>query len=282
MTLNQLAITDWVTDSDASNHTTPDSGNVSLSHPPNSDMPSLIVVGNGSVLPVTSVGDPILLGPFYLNNILVAPDIIQNLLVVCKFTTDNSCSMEFDPFVLSVKDLATRNVIVRSNSCGPVYTLRLPTRISTPQALTAVASASTGPVYTLRLPTRISTPQVLTDVASASTWHRRLCHPGRDIISILSSTSAIQCNKSHSDTSCHACQLGHHMRLPFHTSSSHTARPFDLIHCDLWTSPVLSVSGYKYYLVILDDFIHYLWTFPLRLKFDTFATLSNFFSYVST
>jgi hypothetical protein len=33
---------------------------------------------------------------------------------------------------------------------------------------------------------------------------------------------------------------------------------FDLVHCDLWTSPAASVSVYKYYLVILDDFSHYL------------------------
>jgi hypothetical protein len=52
---------------------------------------------------------------------------------------------------------------------------------------------------------------------------------------------------------------------------------FQLLHCDLWTSPITSVSGHKYYLVILDDYSHYLWTFPLRLKSDTFSTLSNFF-----
>jgi hypothetical protein len=134
----------------------------------------------------------------------------------------------------------------------------------------------------LRLTTWISTPQALTTIAYASTWHRLLSHPGWDIISRSSSTSAIQCNNSHSDTLCHACKLGHHTRLPFHTSSSHTTRPFDLIHCDLWTSLILSVSGYKYYLVIPDDFPQCLWTFPLRLKSNTFTTLSNFVSYVST
>ncbi|KAL8138282.1 hypothetical protein V2J09_004283, partial [Rumex salicifolius] len=36
-----------------------------------------------------------------------------------------------------------------------------------------------------------------------------------------------------------------------------TSAPFELIHCDLWTSPVLSISGFKYYLVIIDDFSHY-------------------------
>jgi len=44
----------------------------------------------------------------------------------------------------------------------------------------------------------------------------------------------------------------------------------------------MSVLGYKYYLVILDDFSHYSWTFPLRLKSDTFTTLSHFFAWVST
>jgi IS30 family transposase len=53
------------------------------------------------------------------------------------------------------------------------------------------------------------------------------------------------------------------------------------MHLDLWTSPVVSVSGSKYYLVILDEFTHYLWTFPLKLKSNTFTTLSNFFAYVS-
>jgi hypothetical protein len=131
------------------------------------------------------------------------------------------------------------------------------------------------------LPTRISTPQALTALASTSTWHHRFGHPGRDIISKLSSTAVIHYNKSQSDPLCHAYQLGHHTRLPFHSSSSHTNRPFKLIQCDLWTLPILSISCYKYYLVVLDDFTHYLWTFPLQLKSDTFTTFSNFFSYAS-
>jgi hypothetical protein len=34
--------------------------------------------------------------------------------------------MKFNPFGLSVKDLTTKNVIVRSNSTGPLYMMRLP------------------------------------------------------------------------------------------------------------------------------------------------------------
>src|SRR6185312_4480952 len=115
---------------------------------------------------------------------------------------------------------------------------------------------------------------------SSTTWHRRLGHPGRDILAQLSRSTDVPCIRAPAEHLCHACQLGRHVRLLF-SSSSHAAHAFDLIHCDLWTSPVLSMSGYKYYLVIVDDFSHYSWTFPLRAKSETFPTL-HFFAWVST
>jgi hypothetical protein len=139
-----------VADLGATHHTTPSVGNISTLHPLASSNPSSIIVGNGSSLPITSVGDSVLPGPFSLPSILLAPDMVQSLLYVHHFTTDNWCSMEFDPFGLSVKDLTTKKVIVRSNSTGPLYTMRLPrslTRSSSamaalvviPHALTVVA-----------------------------------------------------------------------------------------------------------------------------------------------
>jgi hypothetical protein len=89
MALTPPVVTDWVADSGASNHTTSDAGNLTSGRPPTSTVPSPIIVGNGSALPVTSVGDSALPGPFYLNNVLITFDIIQNLLFVRHFTTDN-------------------------------------------------------------------------------------------------------------------------------------------------------------------------------------------------
>jgi hypothetical protein len=118
-----MPATDWVADSGTFNHTTQYSGSISSPHPPSTFHPHSIIVGNGSILPVTSVGDSVLPRPFYLNDVLVAPDLVQSLLSVRHFTIDNSCSMEFDPFGLSVKDLATWSVIVRYDSSGPLYTI---------------------------------------------------------------------------------------------------------------------------------------------------------------
>lgn len=99
-------------------------------------------------------------------------------------------------------------------------------------------------------------------------------------------TSLILCchtlRSRHRSLYLHFCQLGCHTRLPYPSSMSRAARPFDLVDFDLWTSPISSIFGYKYYLIILDDFSHYLWTFPLCRKSNTFLGLSHLFVWVST
>lgn len=126
-TFSTMALTppsvDWVVDSGASYHTTSTAGTLSHSHSPLPSHPSSIIVGNDSILSVASLGDSILPGLFHLNDILVAPHISHNLFSVRRFTTYNSCSMEFDMFGLFVKDLATKTLLTQSDSSGPLYTL---------------------------------------------------------------------------------------------------------------------------------------------------------------
>jgi len=167
-----------------------------------------------------------------------------------QFSSDNNCSVEFNLASCFMMDLHTRNVIVWCNSVRPLYPLCFP-------AATFVA----GSTCTL--------------------WHRHVGHPGHEALSRLAHVLPF-CTKEVSSDLCHAYQLGRHTHLPFHASSSRATSIFDIIHCDLWTSPIPSVSRFKYYLVILDDFSHYLWTFALRLKSNTFSTLANFFSDVAT
>ena len=112
-------------------------------------------------------------------------------------------------------------------------------------------------------------------------WHARLGHPNPATLRHILRSFSFTCNKI-DDHTCHACRLGKHTLLPFSTSSHVASYPFELIHSDVWTSPVASNTGYLYYLVILDDFSHYVWTFPLWRKSDSVATLTAFYSYVST
>ena len=58
--------------------------------------------------------------------------------------------------------------------------------------------------------------------------------------------------------------------------------PFDIIHSDLWTSPILSSMGHKYYVLLLDDYSNYLWTFPIARKSDVFDTFLVFKNHIFT
>jgi hypothetical protein len=143
MTLNPPApSSEWYADSGVGSHMTADTGNLSSISPPSSFTPSSIIVGNGAQLPIIATGSHIfsfLHRNLVLNDVLVSPNIIKNLISIRRFTTDNNCSIEFDPFGLSVKDLHTRNVIVRCNSSGDLYPF-YPPSISTSAFITAPTS----------------------------------------------------------------------------------------------------------------------------------------------
>jgi len=175
MGLTPPVSTEWIADSGASFHTTPDAGILSSVRPPHPSCPSSIMVGNGSCLPVTAVGSAP--GSFRLPDVLVAPQMIHNLLSIHQFTSDNSCSIEFDSSGLTVKDLATRRPLLRCDSAEPLYTLHLP-----PSAAPSSTSSS-------------SSSAVFAATPSSTTWHRRLGHPGRDILARLSRSTDVSCTR---------------------------------------------------------------------------------------
>ncbi|GKD58044.1 ribonuclease H-like domain-containing protein [Tanacetum coccineum] len=78
-------------------------------------------------------------------------------------------------------------------------------------------------------------------------WNMDTGHLGSEVLRFLISNSSILCNKTKSPELCHTCQLGKHVRLPFVSSDSIVNSPFDIVHLDLWTSPLPSLSGIKYY-----------------------------------
>ncbi|GKB76778.1 ribonuclease H-like domain-containing protein, partial [Tanacetum coccineum] len=169
-------------------------------------------VGDGKSIPVTNTGHSIIPShhrPLHLHDVLVTPNIIKNLISVRQFTRDNNCTIEFDAFGFSVKDYLTRHILLRCDSSSDLYPVTKP--LTSPSAF-------------------LST--------SASTWHQRLGHPGDQVLRSLVSSHFISCNKEKSSHICHACQLGKHVKLPFHSSDSTVEHCFDIIHSDLWTSPI--------------------------------------------
>lgn len=217
-TLQEPAAGNWNMDTGASSHLN-DSVHC-LSDILNECIYPSVAVGDGRFIPVTNSGHSILSTPFRplrLNNVLITPHIVNNLISVRQFVRDNYCTVEFDPFGFSVKDFLTRRVLLRCDSTGDLYPVTKPSPIR--QAY----------------------------LTSQYTWHQRLGHPGSEVLRRLVSSDSISCTKDKLPVLCHACQLGKHVKLPFVSSSTSVTSSFDIVHSDLWTSPIPSLSGFKYY-----------------------------------
>ncbi|GJT12783.1 ribonuclease H-like domain-containing protein [Tanacetum coccineum] len=178
----------------------------------------------------------------------------SNLIYVRKFTRDNDVSVEFDAYDFSVKDYQTGRLLLRCDSIGDLY-------------LVTQQPSSQTPVVLLSF--------------SSTTWHRRLGHPGDEVFSCLESRNLISCRKSKLFALCHACQLSKHAKLLFYNSESSVHSVFEIIHSDIWTSPIPSESGIKYYVIFLDHFSHFVWVYSLHKKSDLFDNFVAFRAYVN-
>ncbi|GJS85695.1 ribonuclease H-like domain-containing protein [Tanacetum coccineum] len=72
-----------------------------------------------------------------------------------------------------------------------------------------------------------------------------------------------------------------HDKLPFFNFKSSVDSVFEIIHSDIWTTPIPSESRIKYYAIFLDHFSHFVWVYPLHKKSDLFDNFVAFRAYVN-
>uniref|UniRef100_A0A2N9G0H4 Integrase catalytic domain-containing protein n=1 Tax=Fagus sylvatica TaxID=28930 RepID=A0A2N9G0H4_FAGSY len=66
-------------------------------------------------------------------------------------------------------------------------------------------------------------------------------------------------------------------KLPFSISVPKSEFPLHVLHADLWgPAPIQSYNGFRYYLVIVDDYTKFCWVYLLKNKSDTFTTFQQF------
>jgi hypothetical protein len=113
--------------------------------------------------------------------------------------------------------------------------------------------------------------------ASDMAWHHRLGHPSELVFCYLHSHQHLPVsgliNKSQV---CESCQLGKSKQLPFSKSSRVSTSPLELIHSDVWTSHVPSLSGCRFYVIFVDDFSRFTWLYPIINKSEVFNYFVKF------
>ena len=117
--------------------------------------------------------------------------------------------------------------------------------------------------------------------ANNSLWHYRLGHPANLPFKMLSHVIPRAIHESNKP--CNICPLAKQHRLSFPHSTTMSAQPFELIHCDIWGPfSTKSLSGSSYFLTIVDDHTRFTWIHLLESKSQTRPHIQAFFNLVET
>ena len=180
---------------------------------------------------------------FKLNHVLCVPSMQKNLIHVSKFCCQNNNSIKFSPSSFFVKDPTTGTTLLQGQAKQGVYEWPVLSSQSSP----IIAFSSTK--------------------SSSTIWHHRLGHPSSSIYKHIVSTFGHELFKSSNFNFNHnSCYCNKSHKLSFSTSSLVSHSPLEIIFSNVWTSPIYSVDGVKYYVIFVDHFTKYIWFYPLKQK----------------
>ena len=230
---NTPSYTSWLLDNGASHHVTADLHNLSMHTPYNGS--DDIMIGDGSGLSITHIYSSFLHTPhntFKLNNVLYVLAMKKNLISISQIFTSNNVSIEFLPTAFLIKDIHTRATFLKDNIKDGVYEWP----VSPP--LLAFSSIKT----------------------TLFEWHQRLGHPTFHILKQIVSKNKLDFSSSLSNNfSCNAYLSNKIHKLSFSKSTIVSSQPLETIFSDVWTSPIISNNGFKYYVIFVDHFTRYIW-----------------------
>jgi hypothetical protein len=247
----------WFADSGANAHITSELQNLSIQQPFQGD--ETVAVGNGNGLQIQNTGSSTFQTPFsniVLKNILHCPKVSANLLSINRFCIDNHCYFILTGSSYFIKDILTGATLLEGPSEAGLYPIYLKrTSLNKCRGLTAFLGIK----------------------ATFDVWHSRLGHPADPIVHRLVTSQSLPVSgtlvKSHL---CSSCQLGKCKKLPFTESTRESTSPLQIIHSDVWSSPIISTNGYRYYVIFIDDYSRFSWMYPLHQKLDVFNYFVQF------
>jgi hypothetical protein len=222
-------------------------------------------VGNGTGLDVNGIGSSLVhckpsnsfnLSQFLLKDILHCPNASANLFSINKFCIDNNCWFALTSSNFFVKDNLTWVVLFQGPSENGLYPIPLHHK-----------SLNKWKGFTTYLGVKT------TDMV----WHQRLGHPSFSIFQYLLKNWQLPLTGSVDKTRiCSSCQLGKSKQHPFFESTKVSTGPLELIHSDVWTSSVSSLSGCKFYVLFIDDYSRFTWLHPILNKSNVYQCFVKF------
>ena len=213
-----MSHSEWVLDSGASHHMSPDSSSFtsvsSLSSIP-------VMTADGTPMPLAGVGS-VITPHLSLPNVYLIPNLKLNLASIGQICDSGDYLVMFFCFFCCVQDLQSQKLIRtvhRENGIYVLDELKVPTVV--------VAAAVTSSVDLSSFCLRVSS-------SSFYSWHSCLGHVLSSRLRFLASTGALVNLKTCDISDYSGCKLEIFFVLPFNRSISISSSPFDLIHSDIW------------------------------------------------
>ncbi|KAG8492112.1 hypothetical protein CXB51_015664 [Gossypium anomalum] len=174
--------TSWCPDSRATHHVCRDTSDLHGSTPYSGK--SSLLMSNGVSTNILSIGSAVIPTKqklLHLFNALCVPSIRKNLLFVSKFATDNNVFFKFHPSYCVIKDIQTREILMRGQVRDGLYHFS----VGSDSLLSSVPNAA------------LHVCSLVDDVFSL--WHKRLSYPVDNIVKNVLTNCQISFNKNHLD-----------------------------------------------------------------------------------
>lgn len=244
------AASDWILDSGASHHITADLTNLSLHSP--YDGSDGVIIGNGKGLKIVHIGSINFPGSgLIFSDTLHVPNIARNLI-------------SFSPYVVIIMlmlfslTLAFRWWIVVQGKLAYAVLALLD------YAFGRLEACLHQPLWLRRLPASLYRCGMLVLVTPLPRYL------------VLLSLVIIYLFLEYLIFLVIQASVLRVTNFLLYNSSLTSSMSLELVYSDVWTSPVLSIDGFKYYVLFVDDFTYHVWIYPLKRKSDVLPTIVAF------
>nr|CAH66391.1 OSIGBa0134J07.9 [Oryza sativa] len=243
----------WVIDSGCTNHMAADPN---LFREMDSLYHAKIHMGNGSIAQSEGKGTVAVQtadGPKFIKDVLLVPDLKQNLLSIGQLL-EHGYAVYFEDFSCKILDRKNNRLVAKINmEKNRNFLLRM--NHTTQMALRS-------------------------EVDISDLWHKRMGHLNYRALKLLRTKGMVQGLPfiTLKSDPCEGCVFGKQIQASFpHSGAWRASAPFELVHTDIVGKvPTMSEGGNWYFITFIDDYTRMIWVYFLKEKSAALETFKKF------
>nr|ABA99612.1 retrotransposon protein, putative, unclassified [Oryza sativa Japonica Group] len=233
----------WVIDSGCTNHMAADPN---LFREMDSSYHAKIHMGNGSIAQSEGKGTVAVQtadGPKFIKDVLLVPDLKQNLLSIGQLL-EHGYAVYFEDFSCKILDRKNNRLVAKINMEKNIN-------------------------FLLRMnhPTQMA---LRSEIDISDLWHKRMGHLNYRALKLLRTKGMVQGLPfiTLKSDPCEGCVFGKQIRASFpHSGAWRASAPLELVHTDIVGKvPTISEGGNWYFITFIDDYTRMIWVYFLKEK----------------